>query len=215
MNHEPLPGAVTERQISDAWQRITDWLLHNAPASHAALGAGAAAEAITALEDDLDIRIPAALRTLWSLTGGDDGVNGAGCLPGNQALMSLDAVADFYRQQMDAQAHQDTLNARRPEYDRVTVWAAAWIPVISYGAADRTSGLYLDASTEYLGRWSRYNEGSGDGLDTLTTYLEDVADMPEAPALATRDKPGLVGGALVWGSRLDPAQEDRWQPLTG
>lgn len=212
---DPATEAVTAREIADAWQRIIRWLQHNAPDSHAALRAGASPTTITALEHDLGIHIPADLRALWSLTAGDDGVNGAGCLPGNQALMALDAVAAFYRQQMDSQAHQDTLNARRPEYDRITVWKAAWIPVVSYGAADRTSGLYLDVATGYLGRWSRYNEGPGDELDTLATYLEEVADMLEAPALATRDKPGLVGGALVWGSRLDPAQEDRWQPLTG
>jgi hypothetical protein len=45
--------------------------------------------------------------------------------------------------------------------------------------------------------------------------LEEVADMPEAPALATRDKPGLAGGALVWGRSIDPAMEERWQSLTG
>lgn len=211
----PGAGAVTERQIADAWQRITGWLQYNAPDSHAALRAGASPATLTVLEQDLGIAIPADLRTLWTLTAGDDGIDGAGFLPGNQALITLDAVAAFYRQQMDAQAHQDTLNARRPEYDRVTVWNSAWIPVVSYGVADRTSGLYLDAETGYLGRWSRYNEGPGDELDTLATYLEDIADMLEAPALATRDKPGLVGRALVWGSRLDAAQEDRWQPLTG
>ncbi|WP_212747218.1 hypothetical protein [Streptomyces montanus] len=73
----------------------------------------------------------------------------------------------------------------------------------------------LDVASGYLGRWSRYDEGPDDELDTLVTYLEDVADLLEAPApaLATRDMPGLVGGALVWGSRIDPAQESRWQPL--
>ena len=212
---DPGAGAVTERQIVDAWQRITLWLEQNAPDSHAALRVGASPAILAGLEQDLGISLPADLRTLWALTAGDEGVEGAGCLPGNQALMSLDAVVAFYRQQMDAQAHQDTLNARRPEYDRITVWEAAWIPVVSYGVADRTSGLYLDGATGYLGRWSRYNEGPGDELDTLATYLEDIADMLEAPALATRDKPGLVGGALVWGSRLDGAQEGRWRPLTG
>ncbi|WP_228473253.1 SMI1/KNR4 family protein [Streptomyces cyaneochromogenes] len=194
---------------------MTRWLQGNAPDSHAALRAGASLAAITALEGDLGIRIPADLRALSRLTAGDKGVDGGGCLPGNQALMSLHEVADFYREQLDSQAHQDTLNARRPEYDRITVWKPAWIPVVPYGPADRTSGLYVDAATGYLGRWSRYNEGSGDERDTLVTYLEDVADMLEAPALATRDKPGLVGGALVWGSRLDSVQEERWQPLTG
>jgi cell wall assembly regulator SMI1 len=212
---EHAAEAVTGREISDAWQRIIRWLQHNAPDSHAALRPGAATTTITALEHRLNVPIPAALRTMWSLTAGDDGVDGAGCLPGNQALMPLDAVAAFYQQQMASQVHQDTLNASRPEYDRITVWKAVWIPVVSHGAADRTSGLYLDVATGYLGRWSRYNEGPGDELDTLATYLEEIADMLEAPVLATRDKPGLVDGALVWGSRLDPAQEDRWQPLTG
>ncbi|QOV44789.1 hypothetical protein [Streptomyces chromofuscus] len=47
------------------------------------------------------------------------------------------------------------------------------------------------------------------------TYFEGVADMLEVPALAVRDKPGWIGGQLVWGSMIDPSQEDRWQPLTG
>lgn len=210
------PGTdVAIREITDAWQRISRWLQHNAPESQAALRLGADPAAITALEEDLGVQIPAELRTLWSLAAGDDGVNGAGCLPGNEALMTLDAVAAVYRQQLESQAHQDTLNTRRPEYDRITVWRAAWIPVVSYGVADRTSGLYLDGETGYLGRWSRYNEDSGDERDTLATYLEDIADLLEAPALAARDKPGLVGGALVWGSRLDATQECRWRSLSG
>jgi len=207
--------AVTVREITDAWQRVTGWLQDHAPGSYAALRAGTSPAAVAGLERDLGIRIPAAPRTLWTAAAGDNGVHGAGCLPGNQALMVVDAVAVFYRQQMNAQAHPDTLNTRRPEYDRVTVWKTAWIPVISYGMADRTSGLYPDTGSGHLGRWSRSNEGPGDELDTLATSLEDIADMLEAPDLATRDKPGLVGGALVWGSRLDAGQEARWQPLAG
>ncbi|MFE1907994.1 hypothetical protein ACFW96_30665 [Streptomyces gardneri] len=214
-SQEQLAGEVIDREIADAWQRITAWLQHSAPGSYAALRVGVSPAAVTAVERDLGIQIPVALRAWWLLAGGDDGVNGAGCLPGNQALMTPDAVVDFYRQQMDSQAHQDTLNARRPEYDRITVWKAAWIPVVSFGVADRTSGLYVDASTGYLGSWSRYNEGPGDELDTLATYLEEVADTLQAPALATRDKPGLIGGVLVWGSRLEHGQEDRWRPLAG
>ena len=127
--------------------------------------------------------------------------------------MALDAVAAAYRLKTDAQAHQDTFDADRAEEERITVRKAPWIPVVSHGAADGTSGLYLDAETGYLGRWSRYNDDHGDELDTLVTYLEEAADMLEAPALATRDKPGLIGGALVWRSGIAPAQEDQWQPL--
>jgi cell wall assembly regulator SMI1 len=214
---DPAAVAVTVREVADAWRRITDWLKHNAPDSHAALRAGAGPAAIAALEDDLGIRIPVELHVLWLLTAGDNGVNGWGwgCLPGGEALMTLDAVTAAYRRRMDAQDHEDTFNADRPEDERITVWKTTWIPVVSHGAADGTSGLYLDAATGYLGRWSRYNDGPGDELDTLVSYLEEAADMLEAPALATRDKPGLVGGALVWGSRIDSALEDRWQPLTG
>ncbi|MFD5628485.1 hypothetical protein [Streptomyces sp. NPDC127072] len=109
----------------------------------------------------------------------------------------------------------DALNARRSEDERVTVWKATWIPVVAAGPADTTSGLYLDTETGYLGRWSRYAEPPVDELDTLVTYLEEAADMLEAPALATRDRPGLIGEALVWLDGVTAARESRWQPLTG
>ncbi|MYV57060.1 SMI1/KNR4 family protein [Streptomyces sp. SID3212] len=197
--------ALTVREVKDAWQRVTHWLLRHAPASHEALRPGADPAALTALEHDLGTPIPPALRALWSLTAGDDGVGGRGCLPGNRALMTLDAVAESYRHRMDARgAHRP-----EPEYDRFTAWRATWIPVISRAPADGTSGLYLDTSTGFLGGWSRYNEPPADELDTLVTYLEETADMLEAPALATRDRPGLRDGALVWGG-----EEDDWHPLT-
>ncbi|MFD5516316.1 hypothetical protein [Streptomyces sp. NPDC127066] len=212
---DPAAAAITVREVADAWHRITTWLQSNAPDSYAALRTGASPAAIAALEEDLGIRIPVELHVLWLLTSGDDGGNGWGCLPGNRALMTLDAVATVYRLKMDAQAHEDTINTDRPEDERITVWKATRIPVIALGPADNTSGLYLDAESGCLGRWSRYNEGPAEVLDTLVTYLEGAADMLEAPALATGDRPGLIGGALVWLSSIDPAQEDRWQPWSG
>ncbi|MEV6591208.1 hypothetical protein [Streptomyces acidicola] len=214
---DPAVAAVTVREIADAWHRITRWLQRNAPDSYAALRFGAGPAAIAALEGDLGIQTPVELRVLWLLTAGDDGANGWGCLPGNRALMTLDAVAAVYRLKMtsQAQSNQDTLNADRPEDERITVWKPTWIPVVGLGPADSTSGLYLDAATGYLGSWSRYNGAPGEELDTLVTYLEEAADMLDAPALATRDKPGLIGGTLVWLSGIDPTREDRWQPLTG
>ncbi|MFD9322754.1 hypothetical protein ACFWDQ_34760 [Streptomyces sp. NPDC060053] len=212
---DPATAVVTVREVADAWHRITRRLQDNAPDSYAALRAGAGPAALAALEEEFGIRIPIELHVLWLLTAGDDGGDGWGCLPGNRALMPLDAVAATYRLKMDSQTHEDTLNADRSEDERITAWKATWIPVVAAGPADGTSGLYLDAATGYLGRWSRYNEYPDEELDTLVTYLEEAADMLEAPALATRDKPGLIGGALVWLSSIDPAQEDRWQPLRG
>ncbi|MEV6161473.1 hypothetical protein AB0L71_06030 [Streptomyces sp. NPDC052052] len=210
---DPATEAVTVREVADAWHRITRWLQHNAPDSYAALHAGAAPAEIAALEGEFGVRIPMGLRVLWLLTAGDEGVKGRGCLPGNRALMTLDAAAATYRLGMRSQAHEDSLNANRPEHERITLWKPTWIPVVALRPADTTSGLYLDSETGYLGRWSRFNEPPDDELDTLVTYLEEVADMLDAPALATRDRPGLIGGTLVWLSGIDPAREDLWQPL--
>ncbi|WP_405522546.1 hypothetical protein [Streptomyces canus] len=210
----PGAEAVAVREVADAWRRITGWLRANAPDSHAALRAGASAAAVAAVEGDLGIQLPVELRALWLLTAGDDGAHGWGCLPGNRALMTLEAVSALYRMKMAAQAQEDILNSGRPEGERVTVWQATWVPVIALGPADDTSGPYLDAATGFLGRWSRYNEAPGEERDTLVTYMEEMADMLESPALAARDKPGLIGGTLVWLSSVDPVREDRWQPLT-
>lgn len=214
---DPAADAVTGRQVTDAWQRITGWLQSSAPASYAALRDAASAAAVADLEGDLGIRIPVELRALWLLTAGDDGVNGWGwgCLPRGEALMTLEAVAAVYRLQIGFQAEEDVLNADRVEDERITLWKPAWIPVVAHGASDSSSGMFLDAATGYLGRWTRYNAGFGEQRDTLVTYLEETADMLEAPSLATRDEPGLIGDALVWRSRLDAPQKDRWRPLTG
>ncbi|GLX42223.1 hypothetical protein Sros01_82950 [Streptomyces roseochromogenus] len=206
---------VVGREISDAWARITAWLVAHAPASYEALRSGAGEGTIEALEVGLGVRVPAELRALWRLTAGDDGVDGGGCLPGNMALMPFEEVEVFYRQQLRHHAGLDALEVRRLEDSGVTVWKPWWIPVISNGPADRTSGLYLDTESGFLGLWSRYNDTYLEERDTLVTYLEETADMLQAPALATRDKPGLVRGALVWGSSLIPAHEEAWQPLTG
>ncbi|MGW9596444.1 hypothetical protein ACWHLZ_39910 [Streptomyces chartreusis] len=210
---DPALTAVTVREVADAWHRVTRLLQHHAPDSYAALRPGARPAAVAAVEDELGIRIPVELSALWLLTAGDDGVEGSGCLPGNRALMTLDAVVEVHRQQMDSQAQHEAAYADRPEDEPATVWKATWIPVVTRGPSDRTSGLYLDAETGYLGRWSRYNDDFVEELDTLVTYLEEAADMLEAPSLATRDKPGLVDGALVWLSSIDPGRESRWRPL--
>ncbi|MFM9442482.1 hypothetical protein [Streptomyces acidiscabies] len=212
---EPRADLVTEattaRQVADAWRRVTGWLRHHAPDSYAALRPGADLGTLAALEGELGIRLPVELRVLWTLTAGDDG----GCLPGNRALMPVDAVADLHRLKTRIQAEHDVRDAGLSEEQRITVWAPTRIPVVSFGPADTTSGLYLDAATGYLGHWSRYDEPPGEELDTLVTYLEETADMLEAPALATRDRPGLVGGALVWLSGMDPAHRHHWQAVTG
>jgi hypothetical protein len=129
--------------------------------------------------------------------------------------LSVDAVAAFYRQQLDSQAHQDTLNARRPEYDRITVWKPDWIPVVSHGVADRTSGLYLDAATGYLGPLVPLQRSPRRRARHAGHLPGGRRRHARGPGPGHAGQAGLIGGALVWGSRLDSVQEERWQPLTG
>ncbi|GHJ92368.1 hypothetical protein SNE510_18870 [Streptomyces sp. NE5-10] len=99
------------------------------------------------------------------------------------------------------------------ESDGFVAWWASWLPVVSHGAADHPSGRHLDTGSGYPGGWSRRHEGRPEELDTPGTYLEEVADMPEAPSPAVRGTPGLVGEAPVRGSRPAPAREGAWRPL--
>ncbi|MEV7617365.1 SMI1/KNR4 family protein [Streptomyces sp. NPDC089799] len=211
--HDAADEETVGRQIADAWARITGWLAAHAPASYAALRSGAGEEDINALEGRLGTRVPAELRALWRLSAGDDGVCRAGCLPGNMALMPLEKVEVVHRMKMQHHAHLDAPEVRRLEEEGYTVWKAWWIPVIMLGPEDSTSGWYLDAESGFLGPWSRYNDNYIEERDTLVTYLEEAADMLEYPALATRDRPGLLDGRLVWIDGLPPAEEDAWQPL--
>ncbi|WP_370410009.1 hypothetical protein [Streptomyces fradiae] len=189
--HHPLAAdAIAAREITEAWRRVTAWLGRHAPDSLAALRAGARPAEIDAVERELDgVRLPAALRTLWTLTAGDDGAaagTGArvGCLPGGMALIPLDAVAAAYR-----------------SLSGTPGWRPAWIPVISLDPADLTSGLFLDTGTGHLGRWTRHGgQADWDTPDSLGSCLEETADTLEHPALATGARPGLLGGTVVWES---------------
>ncbi|MCX4734357.1 hypothetical protein [Streptomyces sp. NBC_01363] len=84
----PVADAITGRDFTDAWQRITNWLQHNSqtPTLRCAR-VGVSPTAITALEHDLGIRISTDLRALWFLNAGEGRGRGTGCLPGNKALM--------------------------------------------------------------------------------------------------------------------------------
>ncbi|WP_184502934.1 SMI1/KNR4 family protein [Streptomyces botrytidirepellens] len=204
--HPPSTQDIETRQVTDAWTRIETWIAHHAPHTQGLLLTGASPDAVTGLQRQTGVRIPSSLKALWARCAGTRSARHSTFLMGGHALMRLETVAAKYSQEM---SHQ------RLHTDDTVTWRAAWIPVFSFSADDQTSGLYMDTETGRLCRWTRYAQHHPEPeYESLTDYLEEMADSLETPDLATSDKPGLVAGALVWGSMINPDDEHLWTPLT-
>ncbi|MFC8078219.1 SMI1/KNR4 family protein [Streptomyces sp. NPDC057307] len=212
MDEEELRGlmaaqhaAVEARQVTDAWQRVETWLDRHAPGTLAALRPGAIHPEIAGLRKRIGVRIPPGLRALWNEHAGVHDVPWASFMLGELAPMDFEAVASVYGTMTDLQ--------RRDGGEEYLFWRPAWIPVFSRGARDHTSGLFLDAETGRLCHWDRYGDRSP-RYESLTTYLEEMADRLETPSLMAGEKPGLLDlRALAWG----PPEPDRaalWAPFS-
>ncbi|MEV1025886.1 SMI1/KNR4 family protein [Streptomyces sp. NPDC050264] len=198
--------AIEARQVTDAWQRVEAWLRRYAPATREALRPGAGEEEIAALQQTLGVRVPAGLKALWGRCAGVYRMPGAGFLLDQRALMPLDAVVTVYREKM-AQEKEDGDG-------EFQFWRAAWIPFCSFGVDDLVYGLCLDAETGRLLTWSRFY-GHDVAYESLTTYLEEMADILEAPTLAVGAGPGLLNGTLAWRRPTAPEEAALWVPFTG
>ncbi|MBO0514791.1 SMI1/KNR4 family protein [Streptomyces beijiangensis] len=205
---------VEERQVTDAWRRIASWLRQHAPATLEELLPGASEEEIAALEQALGVRIPVGLKALWRECAGVQSGSGAVFLLERRALMRFDAIVVVYQMQIQLQRRSQTLSERRGEVQEVALWQPSWIPFCSFGADDYTYGLSLDAETGRLWSWSQFAERSVE-FESLTAYLEEMADVLEVPSLATGYRPGLVNDALEWGPPEDPEQRALWVPYSG
>lgn len=203
---DDLRHKIEVRQVTDAWRRIETWLSAHAPASLAMLRPGATEEEIDGLQTAIGVRIPAGLRALWRLHAGVYVDPSASFLLGRWSLMDFASVVRTYQ--------RETTSQRRPGADRFVLWRPAWIPVCSYSADDSSYGLYLDAETGRLGYWDRFGERRVE-YESLTTYLEEMADSLEAPSLATGYRPGIVDRGLVWGPPNHPGERARWVEFTG
>ncbi|MER5947924.1 SMI1/KNR4 family protein [Streptomyces sp. NPDC001904] len=183
-------GDIEARQVDDAWQRIETWLRRNAPATAAVLRPGAPDDELAAFERDLGVRIPAGLTALWRRCAGMTAGPGEGTsfLLGEWAPMTLDAVLRTYRLQMSILVTLD---------DYVS-WRPSWIPFAAFGPHDALSGLCLDAETGRIWRWTEYAERTL-AHESLTVYLEDMADALDVPELSPGAAPRVREGALVWG----------------
>ncbi|WP_181788249.1 SMI1/KNR4 family protein [Streptomyces phytophilus] len=203
---DDLRQEIERRQVTDAWRRIDTWLSAHAPASLAVLRPGATEDEIDRLQTTLGVRIPAGLRALWRLHAGVNVDPSASFLLGRWSLMDFASVVHTYEREMMLQ--------RLPGADRFTLWRHAWIPVCSYSADDSSYGLYMDAETGKLGYWDKYGERRIE-FESLTTYLEEMADSLEAPSLVTGYRPGLVNDSLVWGPPEHPSERALWVEYTG
>ncbi|MDN3259194.1 SMI1/KNR4 family protein [Streptomyces sp. CSDS2] len=212
-------AAIAARQVTDAWRRIEAWLGEHAPVSHAALGPGAGAEEIAAVEAALGFAVPVELRTLWGLVSGGN-VNGGGFWLGNRSLLRLDDVVAVYRRMMvlQTQAERRYPTPGVPGEDDIVVWQRPWIPVFSCGEHDTVLGTYLDSGSGLMWHWSKYAYVLPDGTEpqhSVVTCLEEIADSLETPALATEGTAGLLDGRLVWlDESLTEDERRRWHPAT-
>ncbi|WP_405794797.1 SMI1/KNR4 family protein [Streptomyces sp. NBC_01506] len=204
---EAQQAAIEARQVTDAWQRIEAWLDRHAPGTLAALRPGAIHSEIAALQERIGVRIPPGLRALWHEHAGVHDVPWATFMLGGLTLMDFEAVASVYAMKTDLQ--------RRDGSEEFVIWRPAWIPVFSLGAHDHTSGLYLDAETGRLCDWDRYRHPHTPRYESLTTYLEEMADRLETPSLMDGEKPGLLElHALAWGPP-EPDRATSWKPFPG
>lgn len=203
---DPRQEEIQARQVADAWQRIIAWLGQHAPASYAALLPGATELEIGAVEESLGVRVPAGVRALWGLCAGVREVPAGGFVLDGWAPMNLDQVVDVHRMQMEFQ--------RRDGGGEFLFWKPSWTPVFSFSPTDTVYGLCADSETGMLRKWTKFSDREP-YADSLAVFLEDMADSLDAPSLAAGAKPGLVDGALVWNSRVDPSQADQWAPFTG
>lgn len=181
-----------------------EWLAEYVPPSYAALRPGASDNEIAALAEALGVNVPEELEALWRLSAGEDGVEGSGLMLGDWALMPLDAVIEVHRMQMGFQEEHGE------NEDTLVRWKPSWIPFCSFSPDDTVYGLYLDGETGEVCKWTRYGEREQE-YASLPAYLELMAISLEAPlAAAGPEKPGMLGGALVWGPPPDEAREEQW-----
>ncbi|MCA1218138.1 SMI1/KNR4 family protein [Streptomyces sp. 8L] len=199
---------IAERQVADAWQRIETWLNQNAPATMDTLRPGASEDGLAEIQRAIGVRIPAELKALWRHSAGVSAEPGrdVAYLLGEWAPMHFDGIIQIYERFMSSQ--------QQPGSEDFLIWRPAWIPFAAIDASDCAAGLLLDAETGEIWHWDRYGDRSPK-FESLTVYLEEMADILEAPGLSNGAKPGLLNGALVWGPPVDVNQAAHWIEFTG
>ncbi|WP_353940126.1 SMI1/KNR4 family protein [Streptomyces sp. HUAS MG91] len=205
---------IEQRQIGDAWRRIESWLSVHAPGTLDRLIDGASESQLSSFGGSIGVRIPVGLKELWRQRAGSGPDLMIPFMPGPCLLMSLDVAQRVYQRKMAAQTRRGSAAERVSDgHEPVTIWRAAWIP---FGAndVDALSGLLLDAETGKIWEWDETPTRTL-RYDSLTEYVEEMADVLEVPSLAVGDRPGLMDGQLWWGEPENPSERAQWEPFTG
>ncbi|MFI7316790.1 SMI1/KNR4 family protein [Streptomyces venezuelae] len=159
------------------------------------------------------MRLPVGLRALWSRRAGVGRAPVPAFMPRGCVLMPFDVVRGTYQLKMQIRQADQEAQRRTGDTEEITVWRPSWIPFASIGA-DALSGPCVDAETGRIWYWCRYAERSLQ-FESLTDYLEEMADVLEIPLLAAEARVGLMNGFLVWGKPHDAAERAAWEPLAG
>ncbi|MFZ3571280.1 SMI1/KNR4 family protein [Streptomyces sp. BH097] len=187
-----------QRQVRSAWGRVENWLGEHAPGSLAALRPSPQAGEVQELARRIGVRLSPSLTALWSLRpGAYEELPWAAFMLDEMALLPLDRVAEAYEFHMSVARGSGIDEA---EEGAVPHWRASWIPFCAPDRHELHPLLYVDLETGRVCFWSKYGD-RGPRYESVTDYLEEMADRLESPHLLG----GLVPGTqdmrvLVWDS---------------
>ncbi|EFL12864.1 SMI1/KNR4 family protein [Streptomyces sp. C] len=180
---------MTENLVLDSWDRIDEWLRHNAPRTFATLGPPAGQEEIAAAEEELGVTFPADLvASLLRHNGAMDGAE-AFRFSTDDRLLSVSEIVRDTRWMRDIAADLDEEEA---EY----YWIDAYLKFGSYGVT--SDGLTIDCrrGQDSYGAIGRFFDETGTDFGraaSLGAYLAELADRLEH---------GRDGGAVTFNGRL-------------
>lgn len=133
-------------------------------------------------------------------------------MPGGSVLLSFEVIRRVYEERMILlRRHEQSQKQRGASEDEIPLWRASWIPFAGLDS-DALSGLCLDAESGEIWSYSETREREVQ-FESLTDFVEEMADVLDIPSLASEAKVGLMNGFLVWGVPQDPAEHAAWVAL--
>jgi cell wall assembly regulator SMI1 len=189
-----VPQTVTDR-VNRAWERIEKWLAANAPASAATLAPPASPAAISKVQQQIGVPIPAELIAfLRRHDGAGTNMRDGFTLPPFYIPMSTEGIIS------EAKMMCDVLGSSGSDGSVGSWWHGQVIPVAFDGGG---GNLLLDQRPGRGGRLGDHDEETEMMFNTyprsLTELLEQTATSLETGnAALKRYHPKVVAGALEW-----------------